>query len=492
MSVKATVENDNNVLEFEKKVSATKVAKDEPKVRFSRSEVYMKDKSINYQLYAKLQQISRLNMDTKERFVMKSDINFSVWENEDFKDVCSRQKLSRDFKKLLQQISRLNMDTKERFVMKSDINFSVWENEDFKDVCSRQKLSRDFKKLLSVGLVVETEINNKKAYLLPYDEAEKMFSLIPTLTIKYLLKVKSSYCVKAFIYLLNCYLYKEKINDKYLFTKKELCEVLGLSVQTKNREEIDYILNSLHNEGLISYRSVVAHYEGHTVPYYELLEVRFYVKGLNYNKGKKKTIKIEGKRHIKEEKILPPIEEEKPKETTVNEQIKMTKENEKFFQNWIDHLDIYLLNCYLYKEKINDKYLFTKKELCEVLGLSVQTKNREEIDYILNSLHNEGLISYRSVVAHYEGHTVPYYELLEVRFYVKGLNYNKGKKKTIKIEGKRHIKEEKILPPIEEEKPKETTVNEQIKMTKENEKFFQNWIDHLDKQIKEGKDFIAF
>ena len=286
------VNKENNVLEFEKKVSATKVAKDEPKVRFSRSEVYMKDKSINYQLYAKLQQISQLNMDTKERFVMKSDINFSVWEN-----------------------------------------------EDFKEVFSRQKLSRDFKKLSSVGLVVETEINNKKAYLLPYDEAEKMFSLIPTLTIKYLLKVKSSYCVKAFIYLLNCYLYKEKINDKYLFTKKELCEVLGLSVQTKNREEIDYILNSLHNEGLISYRSVVVHYEGHTVPYYELLEVRFYVKGLNYNKGKKKTIKIEGKRHIKEEKILPPIEEEKPKETTVNEQIKMTKEEEDYFQNWIEHLD---------------------------------------------------------------------------------------------------------------------------------------------------------
>ena len=293
MSVKATVENDNNVLEFEKKVSATKVAKDEPKVRFSRSEVYMKDKSINYQLYAKLQQISQLNMDTKERFVMKSDINFSVWEN-----------------------------------------------EDFKDVCSRQKLSRDFKKLSSVGLVVETEINNKKAYLLPYDEAEKMFSLIPTLTIKYLLKVKSSYCVKAFIYLLNCYLYKEKINEKYLFSKGELCEAVGLAIKTENRETIDYILNSLHNEGLLSYRSVVAHINGKAIPYYELLEVRFYVKGLNYKKEeKKKTIRVEGRNHIKEEKVLPPIEEEKPKETTVNEQIKMTKEEEDYYQNWIEHLD---------------------------------------------------------------------------------------------------------------------------------------------------------
>lgn len=280
------------VLELEKKIKATKVAKDEPKLRFSRSEVYMSDKSINYQLYAKLQQISQLNFDTKERYFLKSDINFSVWENEEF---------SGHF--------------------------------------SRQKLSRDFKKLSSVGLVVETKIDNKKAYLLPYDKAEKMFSLIPTLTIKYLLKVKSTYCVKAFIYLLNCYLYKEKINEKYLFTKKELCEVLGLSVHTKNREEIDYILNSLHNEGLISYRSVVVHYDGHTIPYYELLEVRFYVKGLDYNKGKKKTIKIEGKRHIKEEKILSPIEEEKPKETTVNEQIKMTKEEEDYYQNWIKHLE---------------------------------------------------------------------------------------------------------------------------------------------------------
>ncbi len=209
-----------------------------------------------------------------------------------------------------------------------------------KVVCSRQKLSRDFKKLSSVGLVVETEINNKKAYLLPYDEAEKMFSLIPTLTIKYLLKVKSSYCVKAFIYLLNCYLYKEKINEKYLFSKGELCEAVGLAIKTENREEIDYILNSLHNEGLLSYRSVVAHINGKAIPYYELLEVRFYVKGLNYKKEeKKKTIRVEGRNHIKEEKILPPIEEEKPKETTVNEQIKMTKEEEDYYQNWIEHLD---------------------------------------------------------------------------------------------------------------------------------------------------------
>ena len=166
-----------------------------------------------------------------------------------------------------------------------------------------------------------------------------MFSLIPTLTIKYLLKVKSSYCVKAFIYLLNCYLYKEKINEKYLFSKGELCEAVGLAIKTENRETIDYILNSLHNEGLLSYRSVVAHINGKAIPYYELLEVRFYVKGLNYKKEKKKTIRVEGRNHIKEEKILPPIEEEKPKETTVNEQIKMTKEEEDYFQNWIEHLD---------------------------------------------------------------------------------------------------------------------------------------------------------
>ena len=53
---------------------------------------------------------------------------------------------------------------------------------------------------------------------------------------------------------------------------------------------------------------------------------------------------------------------------------------------------------------------------------------------------------------------------------VKGLNYDK---KTSK-------KEVKVIKPQNE--------NEQIKMTKEEEDYYQNWIDHLDKQIKEGKD----
>ena len=66
--------------------------------RFPLEEGFMKDKSINGMLYAKLQNISYLNEETQKRYVYHSDISYSEWEKAEFKDICSRQKLSRDFK----------------------------------------------------------------------------------------------------------------------------------------------------------------------------------------------------------------------------------------------------------------------------------------------------------------------------------------------------------------------------------------------------------
>ena len=74
--------------------------KEEGLRRFPLEEGFMKDKSINGMLYAKLQNISYLNEETQKRYVYHSDISYSEWEKEDFGYICSRQKLSRDFKKL--------------------------------------------------------------------------------------------------------------------------------------------------------------------------------------------------------------------------------------------------------------------------------------------------------------------------------------------------------------------------------------------------------
>ena len=213
--------------------------------RFPLEEGFMKDKSINGMLYAKLQNISYLNEETQKRYVYHSDISYSEWEK-----------------------------------------------AEFKEVCSRQKLSRDFKKLEKLGFVVEGLEGGQKVWYLPYNEAE-FFQYVPNLTIDYLLRVKSTYATKIYIYLLDKYEWKKKEGGaQYRFTKKELIEAIGLNTaQIKNNETVDYCLNSLHNEGLLGYREILvpsATKNKAPIHYFEIIEVRTKVKGLNYDGKRKK------------------------------------------------------------------------------------------------------------------------------------------------------------------------------------------------------------
>ena len=244
----------------------TETVKKEELRRFPLEEGFMKDKSINGMLYAKLQNISFLNGETQKRFVYNSDISYSEWEK-----------------------------------------------EDFKDICSRQKLSRDFKKLEKLGFVAEGMEGGQKVWYLPYNEAE-FFQYVPNLTIDYLLKVKSTYATKIYIYLLDKYEWKKKEGGaQYRFTKKELNEAIGLNATKQtNNETVDFCLNSLHNEGLLGYREILVPSNTKNkapIHYFEIIEVRTKVKGLNYD-GKKKSGKKVGEITVLEEKTLGAIEEE--------------------------------------------------------------------------------------------------------------------------------------------------------------------------------------
>ena len=106
--------------------------------------------------------------------------------------------------------------------------------------------------------MVEGLEGGQKVWYLPYNEAE-FFQYVPNLTIDYLLKVKSTYATKIYIYLLDKYEWKKKEGGaQYRFTKKELNEAIGLNTaQIKNNETVDYCLNSLHNEGLLGYREIL-------------------------------------------------------------------------------------------------------------------------------------------------------------------------------------------------------------------------------------------
>ena len=81
--------------------------------------------------------------------------------------------------------------------------------------------------------MVEGLEGGQKVWYLPYNEAE-FFQYVPNLTIDYLLKVKSTYATKIYIYLLDKYEWKKKEGGaQYRFTKKELNEAIGLIHSTK-------------------------------------------------------------------------------------------------------------------------------------------------------------------------------------------------------------------------------------------------------------------
>ena len=115
---------------------------------------------------------------------------------------------------------------------------------------------------------------------------------------------------------------------------------IGLSTtKPQNNETIDYCLNSLHNEGLLGYREILVPSNTKNkapIHYFEIIEVRTKVKGLNYDgKRKKKGAKV-GDITVLEEKSLTPIVEgkyydwiEEAKEEA-KEEIKMIMDDEYF------------------------------------------------------------------------------------------------------------------------------------------------------------------
>ena len=226
----------------------------------------------------------------------------------------------------LQHLSYFNETNKKRYVYKDDVNFSEMEIEEFKEICGRKKLSRDLNTLKKLGFVVEGVEGRKKVYYLPFDST-KFFQLVPSLTVEYILTVKSVNCIKVYVYLLDKFFWKIKEgNGLYRFTKKELNLAIGLSDNATNNRKIDFILNSLKNEGLISYKEVLVpstQKNKAPIPYFEITNMNTKVKGLNDDKKS-------SKKEVKKTVVKPQNE---------NEQINLPKENEEFFQNWIEHLD---------------------------------------------------------------------------------------------------------------------------------------------------------
>ena len=207
--------------------------------RFSMEENFMKVKTLNDLIYGKLQSLSYLNEDN-ERFVYAADFN--------------QEKIA------------------------AELNIPI------------ATFKRNFKALQTAGFAQKGKVKDLKGkqvscYYLPYNVCEK-YKLIPITTLDYLLQINTQNVIKVYLYLLSKYDWKQKSNEHYFFTKGELIEAIGYSINTKGRDNsaytmIDYILNDLTLKGLINTRVVYRNNsKGSITPYIELLTVNTVIKGM--------------------------------------------------------------------------------------------------------------------------------------------------------------------------------------------------------------------
>ncbi|MBC9709345.1 MAG: hypothetical protein H9W80_08965 [Enterococcus sp.] len=287
-----------------------------------------------------------MNTTTKENNKIGNKRRFSVEE-----DFMSNKLINSYLYAYLQFISKFNAeneDTKKRYVLDKEINFSVLEeefkNEIGKKVGNRKKLSKDFKLLISMGLLMEGKEENQKVYYLTYNESDK-YKLIPNLTLEYLLRIKHPNVCKVYLYLLNKYDWKKETNEKYLFTKKEINLAIGLSDRATNNTNLEYILTDLNNNGLLAYRELlIPSSDKNKAPihYYELTEVATEIRGLDYSeKGKRKVIKSEGNVKVLAEKEMREIPKEPQlklveKNDKKDEYVDLSKVDVDYCYNWIE------------------------------------------------------------------------------------------------------------------------------------------------------------
>lgn len=125
-------------------------------------------------------------------------------------------------------------------------------------------LKRHLDKLIEKGLVAEEEIKvngeNYSSYIFPYDYDER-YQLVEAEMLWYIVSTRNRQAVKIYIQLLNWYLWKQETQDCFIFTNKDIMNVLGYSVDNKIASSmISNVLESLSREGVIKYEE---YYEAH-------------------------------------------------------------------------------------------------------------------------------------------------------------------------------------------------------------------------------------
>ena len=160
----------------------------------------------------------------------------------------------------LQTISYLSKD-KQRFVYKAhftlkEMHESIATEEKGKLTPSLSTVKNVWGLYKKLGFVKEGKIedlsgNNVDVYILSQDFS--IFQPIPLQTLSFLVNVANSNVIKVYAYLLNKYKWKQKENQWYSFTIKELLSAIGYSYKNDNVKMMTDILEMLKAIKLIDY-----------------------------------------------------------------------------------------------------------------------------------------------------------------------------------------------------------------------------------------------
>lgn len=121
-------------------------------------------------------------------------------------------------------------------------------------------LLNHLKSLIAKGFVIDTEVLGENGgsipcYTFPYDYETK-YQIVNNEMIWYLVQTRNNQCVKIYSYLLNKYLWKKQLEEKYVFTNRELMKVLGYNYMNNHivSKMITEILRSFCREGVMNIR----------------------------------------------------------------------------------------------------------------------------------------------------------------------------------------------------------------------------------------------
>lgn len=120
-----------------------------------------------------------------------------------------------------------------------------------------QSLRRHLDKLLASKLIAEGEIvsNDEKipVYFFPFEYSGN-YQLIDNEMLWYIASTRNHQAIRLYVYLLNCFLWKQKEQETYIFTNTDLMKSIGYSPDNKLASSmVSNILESFAREGIIEY-----------------------------------------------------------------------------------------------------------------------------------------------------------------------------------------------------------------------------------------------